>query len=173
MNNCTNYGTTQGFQDYLEQNKHLSKSEISNEYFHVNVVADAYNKGFEDGEQNAKQNFIDDIISKHNEQFVQNSVFIYILSKRIIDYFISQNCKPCSLFINLSARIPSVIISIPDEYLLDDDFVDLAYSKVFEIRQVYDNVYKKMLDIGLIGSSNLNIDLLKADRYDYQENYCG
>jgi hypothetical protein len=74
---------------------------------------------------------------------------------------------------NIGARIPAVIITIPNNFLLDDDFVTNAYGKVFEIRDIYEKLYGKMLDIGLMGAENIDVELLSTDGFGYSENYNG
>jgi hypothetical protein len=161
------------FIDYLNNNIHLSSPTQLNDYFHVDVVAHAYEKGREDGENAAKDLFLKEITEKAFKSFTENATHVYLLSKKIIDYLIENKCKPCSLFININEYVPSIIISIPDKFLLDDQFIYLAYSKLFEIKNIYQKLNNKAMDIGFIGSENLDIQSLKADGYGYIENYCG
>lgn len=48
---------TESFQEYLAKYKDQVNSENTEGYYHVAVVADAYNQGFCDGEKSGKKIF--------------------------------------------------------------------------------------------------------------------
>ncbi len=67
MTNSTAEKTTgiNQFNNYLEFHSADAKtSKISDLYYHVNVVADAYSRGYNDGEKSAKKEVMDLIMQK-------------------------------------------------------------------------------------------------------------
>lgn len=161
------------FQKYLTKCKDQVKTESAENYYPVNVVAEAYSQGFSDGKISGKKDFIDQIVKIEIEKFVQKSNQIYILSKETINFLLSQNFKVCSLHINLAQQRASVVISIPNEILNDDSFVEKAYSKIFEFKAIFCKLFNEPLDIGFVGNDNLVTELLAEDGYGYTENYHG
>lgn len=161
------------FQNYIEHYVESAKTAETELYFHVDVVADAYSQGFADGKNIGTKEFIGSIITKHNDHLFHRATIIYSLSKLIIEDFVKKSCQPCSLFINVDDKLPSVFIAIPEKFMLDDDFITFAYSKIAEIRKLYKGTFNQMLDIALMIGENLDKELLKADGYSYQEDYCG
>lgn len=159
------------FKEYLDSCKGEVKSRSTEGYYHVDVVADAYNKGFSDGKKSGKKEFIDLIISNEVEKFTQKSNQIYILSKNVIETITHHNYKVSGLYINLTPDRPSVILSIPNRYLNIDDFVKIGYSKIHENKKIYAKLFDEMLDIGFVSSDNLEEDLLKNDGFGYIEKY--
>jgi hypothetical protein len=159
----------ESFNEYILNYKESARAEGSKEYFHVDVVADAYQAGFKKGKNAGEKQFIENLIAERNETFMELATLIYISSKRVVDYIKSLNYSPISLHINLSPDKPSVIIAVPNDALLDDDFIDRAYEKLFEIRDSYEKISNKMLDIGYIGGDNIDETLLKLDGFGYAE----
>jgi len=159
------------FQQYLTSHKDQVKDRSTEGFYHVNVVAEAYSQGFSDGEKSGKKDFISEFVKQEVEKFTDKANQIYILSKRIISFLSDKSFKVSSLHINLSFQRPSVIIAISDEQLNNDEFVKIAYSKMFEIKEIYSKLFEEYLDIGLVSSDNLDEELLKDDGFGYKENY--
>lgn len=159
------------FLEYLNTCKGEVKSKSQEGYYHVDVVADAYNQGFNDGEKQAKEDFMNKMIAKEIEKFSQKANQIYILSKVVIDCLEKNHFEPDGLHINLKMNKPSVIISVKNELLNNDDFVNLAYEKAFENKDIYLKLFGETLDIGFVASNDLQINILKEDGFGYSEIY--
>lgn len=159
------------FYKYLDTCKGEVKSRSTEGYYHVNVVAEAYSKGFSDGKKSGKNEFIKLIISKEIEKFTQKSNQIYILSKNVISLLIEKDFIVSGLHIKLDNNRPSVIISIPNEFLNNDSFVEIAYSQVHDNKNIFTKLFNEPLDIGFLSSENLDDNLLKDDGFGYVEKY--
>jgi hypothetical protein len=165
-------GNLDSFNDYLDKCKNQARSEGSKQYFHVDVVAEAYSQGYEHGKEDGQSEFIESLIMDSFEKFNHKSNQIYILSKNVIEYItkeLKQNV--ISLHINLTPNKPSVILSVPNDALLIDEFVDKAYNKVFDIRDIYKQLFDEMLDIGFVGSDHLDYNQIESDGFGYTEKY--
>lgn len=171
MSTETIKGSSELFNQYLDSCKGQVKSRSEEGYYHVDVVAEAYSKGFSDGKKTGKEEFLKIIISNEVEKFTQKANQIYILSKNVISFLKSKEYDVTSLFINLTPNRPSVIISVSNELLNDDSFVVSAYSKIQENKKIYSKLFDEALDIGLIANDNLDVNLLKEDGFGYIENY--
>ncbi len=159
------------FYQYLDSFKGEVKSRSTEGYYHVNVVAEAYNKGFSDGKKSGKSEFLKLIVSNEIEKFSQKANQIYILSKNVISFLEERKFKVAGLYINLSPKRPSVIISVSNEFLNDDSFVEIAYSKIYENKNIFTKLFNEPLDIGFLSSDNLDEKLLKEDGFGYVEKY--
>ncbi len=157
------------FQQYLSKHKNVVRDKSSAGYYHVDVVAEAYTQGFTDGKNSGEQDFISNIVKQEVEKFTQRANQIYILSKRLISYLTKYKYCVSSLHIKLSFSKPSVIISVSDEFLNNDKFIQLAYSKMFEIKDIYSKLFDEYLDLGLVSANNLDISLLEEDGFGYKE----
>lgn len=159
------------FYQYLDTCKGEVKSRSTEGYYHVDVVAEAYNKGFSDGKESGKSEFLNLIVSNEVEKFTQKANQIYILSKNVISYLEEKDYKVSGLYINLSPGRPSVIISVSNEFLNDDSFVETAYSKIYENKGIFTQLFNEPLDIGFLSSDNLDEALLREDGFGYIEKY--
>lgn len=158
------------FNNFLDSFKESAKEEISKNYFHVDVVAEAYSQGFKDGEDSNKHSFIADLVSKQIEDYKRRYLQAYILTNKVLDKLASMDKKANGLYINIHERNPKVIISVPDNYLLDDEVVEIAYEEVFKSQELFRSIFDKYnLDISFIGSENIDNNLLEGDGYDYFE----
>lgn len=158
------------FNNFLDTYKDNAREEMSKDYFHVNVVAEAYAQGFKDGKDSNKKSFIDNLIEKQIEDYKQRYLQAYILAKKVLDKLASINKNANSLFINVHEDNPKVIISVPDDFLLDDNIVEVAYKAVFNSQEIFRNTFDKYnLDISFVSSENLDKDLLQGDGYGYFE----
>ena len=157
------------FRDYIDKHKHEVRDSSSEQYYHVDVVADAYNQGFSDGEKSGRKDFLDALIKREVEKFTQKANQIYILSHRIIDYIKEIKFSANALYINLSPNRPSVIISIPNKDLTNDEFVKKSYTKLNEIKKIYTKLFNEYLDMGFVSSDNLDDSILHEDGFGYKE----
>ena len=162
---------TELFQKYISQYKDEVKHESSENYFHVDVVLDAYSKGLSDGKAIGEKDFMTKLVKNQIEKFVQKSNQIYILSQNIISTLNKEGYKVSALYIDITPNRPSVILTVSNDLLLNDEFVKLSYSKLFENREMYFKLFDEMLDIGLVSADNLDTDLLTADGFGYKEHY--
>ena len=162
---------TELFSKYLDSCKEGVKSKSTEGYYHVNVVAEAYTRGFSDGKQLGKSEFMDSIISAEIEKFTQKANQIYILSKKFVSYILESGYTLTGLYIKLRMNRPVVIVSVPDVQLNDDAFVVTAYSKLHEFKNIFNGLFGDHLDFGLVSSDSLNEKLLKEEGFGYSENY--
>lgn len=162
---------SESFTNYLNACKDKVKSGSTEGYYHVDVVAEAYTQGFEDGKKMGKSEFVDSIVNQNIEKFLHKANQIYILSKKIVSFISKNNYKASGLFISLNPNRPSVIISVPDSDLNNDEFVHIIYPELFEAKDVYLQIIEENFDIGLVANDNLDVKLLEEDGYGYQEIY--
>ena len=157
------------FYNYLQKHKNEMREQSLEGYYHADVVADAYKQGFSDGKKSRDRDIISKIVSKEIERFAQKSTQIYILSNRIIAFLCDHNFRIKALFISIDFKRPRVLLSVPENLLLNDEFVNLAYNKISEIREIYLKLFDEYLDIGLVSSLNLEVSLLQEDGFGYQQ----
>lgn len=170
MNTVVNKSFDESFQEYLSTCKGEVANQKKENYYPVNVVADAYSTGYADGQNKAIRDFLQDMLSKEVENFSAKANQIYILSKKVVRQ-IGPNAD--GLFINLSVGRPSAIISIPEVNLIDDEFVDKVYSYIFDLKTIFSRLFDETLDISLVSSDSLDVELLEEDGYTYHEKYNG
>lgn len=159
------------FNQFLESHNNLSSSKVKDNYYHVNVVAEAYNKGFSDGKSIGKDEFIENMIKSSVDRFEEKSNQVYIFIKNIINESITKGFHVDSFFLNIFEHNPKAIISVKNELLLNDEFVVFIYSKIHEIKTSFNKLFDSHLDVGIVGSENLNSDLLFEDGFQYKENF--
>ncbi|UXX79957.1 hypothetical protein N7E81_02410 [Reichenbachiella carrageenanivorans] len=170
MSTTTVKSGTELFSKYINKYKDQVKTESSEEYYHVNVVADAYNQGFSDGKNSGKKDFVEAIVKGKVEKFIQKANQVYILSQNLITHLVKQGYKADSLYINMYPNCPKVVLSISDEFLLDDKFVETAYEKILENKGIFTKLFApSSLDISLVSTEHLDPKLLKEDGFGYEE----
>ncbi len=159
------------FNTYLSKHQEVCKdSKINDSYYHVNVVAEAYQQGLNDGKNIGRQDFIDKIMKSSAEKFAEKATQVYILTKNILSALSKNGYTVSSFHINVFHSNPKVIISVDNQQLLDDEFVELAYTKIFEIKSTFNNLFDSTLDMGIMGNENIDLELLSQDGYEYSEN---
>lgn len=158
------------FNCYLESYSGDAKtSKISDLYYHVNVVADAYSRGYSDGEKSAKKEVMEMIMLKAKENFIEKANQVYLSSKALVNHFSANNYKAIKIYINIFHRSPKVIISLDEDLLLNDDFVVFSYTKIHEIQSSFHSLFQNTLDLSLISTTDLDENLLAKDGFDYSE----
>ncbi|MEZ5001863.1 MAG: hypothetical protein R2730_02400 [Chitinophagales bacterium] len=164
-------GDSDSFNRYLDSVKDQVVNEEKKDYYSVDVVAEAYSQGFSDGEKRGKQDIFRIIFKNKIENFTQKANQIYILSKNTISHLKEHGFKVKSLHINLRIDSLRVVIVVANDLLVDDTFINIAYSKVIDNKKIYDELFDETLDIGLISGDNLDEDLLVEDGFGYIEKY--
>jgi hypothetical protein len=158
------------FNRYLSKHQEFSKNtKISDLYYHVDVVADAYGQGLNDGKNIGKQDFIDKIMKSTAEKFAEKAHQVYILTKSTLSSIIKKGYDVNSFYINIFHSNPKVIIAVDNKYLLDDEFVEFAYTKIYEAKNTFSSIFENTLDISLAGTENLDVELLDQDGFEYSE----
>lgn len=158
------------FNTYISEHGISAKSDrVSDLYYHVNIVAEAYNAGFDKGEESAKEIFMNKMFSKFVESFREKANQIYLSSKTLSTNIQQRGFVVNKLYINISLEKPKVILSVPDEQLLNDEFVEFVYFRINEIQQSFYTLFNGNLDLSLVGSDFLDEDLLKCDGFGYSE----
>lgn len=160
---------TDSFHSYLQSHKDDVKNSSSENYYHVNVVADAFNEGYNAGEESAQQEFISNLLTKKIEELTHKAHQVYILSNRIIDHLKKKNYSVSSFYINIFHENPKVIIVVDNHLLIDDEFVNYSYSKVFELKRIFNELFAGALDMGLMGSESIDVEALMNDGFEYSE----
>lgn len=64
---------TDSFQSYLKKHKDDVRSTVANNYYHVDVVAEAFNEGFTAGEKSGKKEFVSKLIKSRIEELTQKA----------------------------------------------------------------------------------------------------
>jgi hypothetical protein len=165
-------GYSDTFLEYLKTCKGEVKSKSTEGYYHVDIVADAYNAGFEDGKKSSDTDFLKELINNELEAFSIKAQQSYILSKNLIDFIKEKGYKADGLYIRLTYNRPcSVIVSVKEDNLNQDIFVKEVYTKLHEFQNVFRKLYNESFDISLVASDNLCVELLKEDGFGYNENY--
>ena len=54
---------------------------------------------------------------------------------------------------------------------IDDAFIEQAYTKLFEYKEIFGKLFNDNLDIGFVANDNLDDTLLKDDGFGYVEQY--
>lgn len=161
---------TELFGKYISKYKDQVNTESAEEYYHVDIVAEAYNQGFSDGKNSGKKDFLEAILKDKVEKFILKSNQVYILSQNLISFLSKNGFKIHSFYINPFPNCPKVILSVDDELLLNDNFVELAYTKIQENKNIFLELFSPTsLDISLVSNENLDPDLLKEDGFGYKE----
>ena len=57
------------------------------------------------------------------------------------------------------------------ELMVNDDFIEKAYSKIFENKIICSKLFPDSLDMGLVSSNNLDCQLLEDDGFGYTEKF--
>lgn len=171
--NSTNFVPKSGmnsFNDYLlEHSIEAKKTKVNELYYHINVVIDAYTKGYNDGEKSAKKEITDLLINKAKERFIEKANQVYLSTKSLVEIFSKNNFNVEKIYLNVFHHSPKVILSVEDELLLDDIFVEFAYSKIHEIQCSFHTLFESTLDISLISPTDLEEGLLRQDGFEYSE----
>lgn len=158
------------FNNYLNRHQESSKkSKVNDLYYHVNVVAEAYDQGLNDGKNLGRQDFMNKIMKSSEETFIEKANQVYICVKSTLTYLNQKGYSVQSFHINIFHNNPKVIIAISNDLLLNDDFVELAYTKIHEVKCFFNALFDNTLDMGVIGSDNLNLELLSQDGFEYSE----
>lgn len=160
---------TELFHSYLKRNRDDARTTASNNYYHVDVVAEAFNEGFSAGEQSEKKEYVNKLIKSRVEELTQKANQVYILTNRVVSHIKKNGYSVNSFHLNIFHENPKVIISIDNQLLLNDDFIENTYKMIFEMKRIFDELFHVDLDMGLIGSSNLDLDVLTQDGYEYSE----
>lgn len=159
------------FLAYLDKCKEEVRSKSANEYYHVNVVAEAYEQGFTDGTKSAEQEFVKQLIHKRLDEFKKKAQQVYILSSKLVSFIREKGFKPEALYICPTYVAPRSIIVIDEESILNDEFNMQVYPKISEFRKVFLTVFADVLDMSIVSSQDLDIKLLKKDGFGYEETY--
>jgi hypothetical protein len=157
------------FNNYLSKFKTEVRTQSSDKYYHVDVVAEAYTQGFCDGEKSGKKEFVEEMIKKQIEKFTQKANQVYILTNLMVTHIKSNGYSVNSFYINISHKCPKVIIAVNNDLLLNDEFIKTSYLKVFELKRIFSELFAVTLDMGLIGATDLDIETLSADGFEYSE----
>ena len=167
----TEVSKSKKFNQYIQTCKSEVKNHSAEGYYHFDIVAEAYEKGFDDGQHIGEKTFLKSFIEKEIEKFTQKANQIYILSKKVISLIEENNYNVEALYIGLSFDKPSVIISVKNDTLNNDEFTRIAYTRIFKVKEIYDELFNEVLDIGLVGADSLDEKLLKDEGFDYIEKY--
>jgi hypothetical protein len=133
------------------------------------VVADAYSRGYSDGEKSAKKEVMDMIMQKAKERFVEKANQVYLSSKALVSHLSANEYSVNKIYINIFHKSPKVIVSLNESLLLNDEFVEFAYTKIHEMQCSFHSLFQNTLDLSLISTTDLDEELLAKDGFDYSE----
>lgn len=161
------------FQSYLKKHKDVVKDKAAQNYYPVNVVADAFTEGFTAGEKSGKEagreEIIDKLVRSQFEEITQKATQVHILTYRVIDHIVKNGFSVNSFYMDIFHQNPKVILVVDNDCLLNDHFVKTTYQKIFEVKRIFDDLFKVDLDMGVTGSFELDPILLHNDGYQYSE----
>lgn len=157
------------FHEYILKYKDEAKAENIDGYFHVDVVAEAYQQGFSDGEKKGKQDIVATLAKRESELFTRKANQIYILTHNIISFSKDKGYLIDSMHINLTPSFPKIVIAVSSKLLTNDEFVEQAYAKIFENKKIFSQLFPEPLDIGLVSSDTLDHGLIKEAGFGYSE----
>lgn len=159
------------FTAFIQEYKADAKEKGAAEYYHVNVVVDAFNRGKEVGKEEGLDDYLKEVLMRKIELFQSKANQIYILSRKVVGDIKEQNFTACSLHINVNPSRPNVVISVPETALLQDKFIDSIYNNIAIYKKIYFELFEEMLDIGLMPMENIDFESLKEEGYDYHESF--
>lgn len=159
------------FDAFIKGYKEEAKDKGNAEYYHVDVVIDAFKRGKELGKEESLEDYMNEVLLKRIELFQTKANQIYILSKKLISDIQALSHNACSLHININPNRPNVVIAVADDALLDDNFVDTIYENMGSYKKIYFKLFSETLDIGLMPIENIDIDSLKDEGYAYHESF--
>lgn len=160
---------TDSFNSYLSKFKEQVSQEESSNFYHVDVVAEAYTQGFFDGEKSGKKEFVENLLKRTTERFTQKSTQVYILTNVAVNHFKKNGYPVNAFYLNIVHNNPKALISVDSDSLLNDEFVEMAYSKIFELKKIFFNLFESTFDIGLVASEGLDLSIIKDEGFDYSE----
>lgn len=162
-------GGSDTFVKYLRTVKDQVRKDSSDGYYHVNIVADAYSQGYTDGQQSGKKDFVAQILKDRIERFTQKANQVYILTSRLISHLNDEKYEVISFHIDPNLTCPRSLIVVETDVLNNDSFVEIAYSKIFSLKKVFNELFQDNLDMSIVGNENIEYDLLKKDGFGYTE----
>lgn len=128
-------------------------------YFPFSVIADAYAKGLEQGEEALKQKVRDLFIE--NMQITAKSVW------ELTEFLKGNGYQAKCFYINPNINQSLALIAVDENIYRDKAFIQLAFRKALEIQKSHrDN--KHILSINFISIEGINNDLLESDGYSFK-----
>jgi hypothetical protein len=132
-------------------------------YFPFSVIADAFEKGTEHGEEAFKQ--------KVRDLYVKNIEIALDAVTKLIASLEEKGYKANKLFLNHSIQQTLILIAVDDKLNIDKDFIGFAY-KVASDLQV--NLLKEKgvnVCVNFLDSADINNDLLTHEGYTFKFNF--
>lgn len=158
------------FHEFIRTKQDESTSQKQDNFYSVDVVADAYSQGFKDG-ANDPIEFKKQLKKLAIERFINKSNNIYVIVSDYIKHLKNSGINVSNLYGNFTHRGVSILISIPNEQLLDDDLNTIAYQKLYEISKSYTKENNEFLDVSLISDSNIDAESILKNGYTFTEMY--
>ncbi len=171
MTQAEKKGGFDSFTAFINEYKDQAKEKGTAEYYHVNVVIDAFNRGKEVGKEEGLEDYMTEVFLKKIETLQAKANQIYILSKKLISDIQALKFDACSLHININPNRPNVVIAVPNDALLDDNFVETVFNNMDSYKKIYFKLFSETLDIGLMPIENIDIASLKDEGYAYHESF--
>jgi len=169
----TNKSQTSGVESFnlfiFERAKEAHSTKLNENFFHYDIVADAFNCGLEKGKQMKKEEAESIVINRLIDRFIERANQVYLSAKKLTENLAKENFHAKKIYINIFHRNPKVIVVVDENYLLDDDFVFFVYPKLNEMKNSFFKLFENTLDISLIGDENISEELLVADGFSYSE----
>jgi hypothetical protein len=129
-------------------------------YFPFSVIADAFEKGKEKGEEIFKE--------KMREHFVVSVSKSLEAIKEMLTFLDQNNFSIDKLFINPSINQTSALLVVSSSLNTNNEFVSKAYSKASELQLKYFDEFKVNIHIDFIAENDgLNEKMLKHDGFEF------
>ena len=160
------------FHEYLVGHQNEVSQNRFDGYYPVNVVAEAYTQGFSDGQQKGQSEFVKILRKQTLDLFKKKSQQVYILTTKVKDTLKKEGFIVDSFYIDIFATCPRVIVSVQDDLLLNEAFIQVAYKEIFSVQEIYSKVFDNdVLDMSLVGSDDLDKSCLEAEGFGYSEDF--
>lgn len=160
------------FNSYLDAQIGKYQNGIIRDCLQQEAFEKSYSRLVKIGGNSKQDTHVNDLIGKQGGSFKLRCIQAYLLANRVLDVLYGVNSKASAVFINVHDGNPKVLISVPDDFLLDDFLVETAYKAALYFQGVFKKVFNNHnLDISFVGSENLDRDLFQADGYDYCEDF--
>jgi hypothetical protein len=132
-------------------------------YFPFSVIADAFEKGTEHGEEAFKQ--------KVRDLYVKNIEIALDAIGKLLSCIEENNYKVNKLYLNHSISQSLVLIGVDEALIYDENFINIAYSKASEIQSSTSVEKEANIEIGFIDTTDIDEDLVLHEGYTFSYDF--
>lgn len=128
-------------------------------YYSFEIVSDAFEKGKIEGEKLLKE--------RVRAVYFENAKLISYALKELINGLKEKNFFALKLFVKNSFEGGSIVLSIPEEQYLTEEFMTEGYRLASELQSLYHTKKLNLTVSFLRDSDKINLELLKSDGFGY------